>query len=115
MPLKFLPAELRRQHRAGATLDHAFFSEEIERQERPRANYFRLRDKYPGMSPEWWFDTQDVEVAEIDAPQQTGRAVLQKPVAIIPWRGSLAIVFPPAFYLGRWGSLRLARRQRLPI
>jgi len=56
---------LRRLHRMGGTLDHPFFLEEIERQERLRARYLRLRDRHPGMTPEWWFDTHGIDVSDM--------------------------------------------------
>lgn len=56
---------LRRLHRIAGTLDHPFFLEEVGRQKRRLAKYQRLRDKYPQMSPEWWFGTHDVELSEM--------------------------------------------------
>ncbi|NTJ35854.1 hypothetical protein G6K86_30020 [Agrobacterium rhizogenes] len=58
---------LRRLHRIAGTLDHPFFLEEVGRQERLRAKYLHLCDKYPGMSPEWWFDTHGIELSEMPA------------------------------------------------
>ena len=49
----------------GGTLDHPFFDEEVERQKRLRANYLRLRDRHSDKSPEWWFDTHGIDVAEM--------------------------------------------------
>ncbi|TWB07928.1 tRNA synthetase class II (A) [Rhizobium sp. ERR 1071] len=56
---------LRRIHVIGGTLDHPYFEQEVERQERLRSRYRRLRDKHPDMSPEWWFDTHGIDVAEM--------------------------------------------------
>lgn len=56
---------LRRLHRMGGTLDHPFFIEEGERQDRLRARYLHLREKHPGMSPEWWFDTHGIELSDM--------------------------------------------------
>lgn len=56
---------LRRIHWMGGTLGHPFFAEEVARQQRLRAKYLRLRDKHPGMSPEWWFDTHGIDLAEM--------------------------------------------------
>ena len=57
---------LRRLYRRGGTLDHRFFREEVARQERLRARYLRLRDRHPGMSPEWWFDTHGIDISDIE-------------------------------------------------
>lgn len=56
---------LRRIHRMGETLDHPYFVQEVERQERLRSKYLRLRDKYPDMSAEWWFDTHGIDLFEM--------------------------------------------------
>jgi len=56
---------LRRIYVMGGTLDHSFFDEEVERQKRLRVNYLRLRHRHSDKSPEWWFETHGVDVAEI--------------------------------------------------
>lgn len=56
---------LRRIYVMGSTLDHPFFEEEIERQKRLRTKYLRLRDRYCDKSPEWWFDTHGIDVADM--------------------------------------------------
>ncbi|MBB5666086.1 alanyl-tRNA synthetase [Rhizobium leguminosarum] len=56
---------LRRIHKMGGTLDHPFFTEEVERQKRLRAKYLRLRDRHAEMSPDWWFDTHGIDLAEL--------------------------------------------------
>ena len=56
---------LRRIHVIGGTLDHPYFEQEVERQQRLRSRYRRLRVKHSGMSPEWWFDTHGIDVAEM--------------------------------------------------
>ena len=56
---------LRRIHKMGGTLDHPFFAEEVERQQRLRAKYLRLRDRHPGMSADWWFDTHGIDLSDI--------------------------------------------------
>jgi alanyl-tRNA synthetase len=58
---------LRRIHVMGGTLDHPYFDQEVERQERLRSKYLRLRSKYPRMSPQWWFDTHGIDVADMQA------------------------------------------------
>ncbi|MBB4240424.1 alanyl-tRNA synthetase [Rhizobium tropici] len=56
---------LRRIHVMGGTLDHPYFEQEVGRQQRLRSRYRRLREKHPDMSPEWWFDTHGIDVAEM--------------------------------------------------
>ncbi|NTF49075.1 alanine--tRNA ligase-related protein [Rhizobium rhizogenes] len=56
---------LRRIHILGGTLDHPYFEQEVERQQRLRSKYLRLRDKHPDMSPEWWFDTHGIDVSDM--------------------------------------------------
>ncbi|NYT34978.1 alanine--tRNA ligase-related protein [Rhizobium sp. WYCCWR 11128] len=56
---------LRRIHKMGGTLDHPFFTEEVERQKRLRAKYLRLRDRHSEMSPDWWFDTHGIDLSDI--------------------------------------------------
>ncbi|TCR71463.1 tRNA synthetase class II (A) [Rhizobium sp. BK376] len=58
---------LRRIHVMGGTLDHPYFDQEVERQERLRSKYLRLRSKYLRMSPQWWFDTHGIDVADMQA------------------------------------------------
>lgn len=56
---------LRRIHMMGGTLDHPYFEQEVERQQRLRSKYLRLRNKHPAMSPEWWFDTHGIDVSDM--------------------------------------------------
>ena len=56
---------LRRIYVLGGALDHPFFDEEVARQKRLRAKYLLLRDRHPDKSPEWWFDTHGIDVAEM--------------------------------------------------
>jgi len=36
-----------------------------------RARYLRLRERHPGMSTEWWFDTHGIEFSDIqDMPNE---------------------------------------------
>jgi hypothetical protein len=57
---------LRLIHRMGGRLDHPFFEAEIGRQALLRANYLRLRGRYAGMSPRWWFETHGIELADME-------------------------------------------------
>jgi|APThiThiocy_cv2_1041547.scaffolds.fasta_scaffold00086_78 alanyl-tRNA synthetase len=56
---------LRRIHVMGGTLDHPYFEQEVERQERLRSKYLRLREKYPDMTAQWWFDTHGIDVTDM--------------------------------------------------
>jgi hypothetical protein len=47
-------------------LDHRYFHDEVERQKRLRKRYNRLKRQYPDKSPEWWFDTHGIDVAEME-------------------------------------------------
>ena len=49
----------------GGTLDHPYFEQEVERQERLRSKYLRLREKYPDMTAQWWFDTHGIDVTDM--------------------------------------------------
>lgn len=60
---------LRRIHSVGGTLDHPFFQQEVERQDRLLQKYERLRHKYPDKSVEWWFDTHGIDPETISSDQ----------------------------------------------
>ncbi len=62
---------LRRIHVMGGALDHPYFEQEVVRQERLRSKYLRLREKYPDMPPEWWFDTHGIDVADLQVMNGT--------------------------------------------
>lgn len=62
---------LRRIHVLGGTLDHPYFEQEAERQERLRSKYLHLHDKYPEMSPEWWFDTHGIDLSDMQASRSS--------------------------------------------
>jgi len=48
---------LREIYKLGGNLEHHFFIEEIERQEKIIAKYNKIKNKYQNKSKEWWFDT----------------------------------------------------------
>lgn len=56
---------LRRIAVMGGALDHPFFEREVERQNGLRARYWQLRERHPDKSPQWWFDTHGIDVAEM--------------------------------------------------
>ncbi len=51
---------------SGGSLDHRSFHDEVERQKRLRERYKRLKPQYPDKPPEWWFDTHDIEIADME-------------------------------------------------
>ena len=58
---------LRRVHSLGGTLDHSFFQEEVERQNRLVRKYERLRHRHLDKSLEWWFDTHGIDPETISS------------------------------------------------
>jgi alanyl-tRNA synthetase len=54
---------LRAVYNMGDTIDHPFFQQEIERQDRIRIRYERIKDKYTDKSKEWWFDTHGIDLS----------------------------------------------------
>jgi alanyl-tRNA synthetase len=44
----------------GGSINHPFFQDEIQRQERLKTLYERLKPKNMDKSPEWWFDTHGI-------------------------------------------------------
>lgn len=57
---------LRTLWRQGGVLDHPVFEAERQRQEQLRSLYRRLAPRHPGMTPDWWFDTHGIVVADFD-------------------------------------------------
>jgi alanyl-tRNA synthetase len=56
---------LRRLVREGISLDHPVFRREVERQQRLRERYLRLRPHHPDASPQWWWETHGIDVNEV--------------------------------------------------
>lgn len=56
---------LRQLYLEGGSIEHEFFQREVERQEKAKARYERLKDKHQGKSKEWWFDTHGIDLDEI--------------------------------------------------
>lgn len=46
----------------GGTIDHDYFVKEIDRQERNKSRYLKLREKYSDKPSEWWWDTQGIDI-----------------------------------------------------
>lgn len=57
---------LRRLVLMGGMMDHPFFDEETQRQERLRLLYERLRKRHGHRSREWWFDTHGIELSDFE-------------------------------------------------
>ena len=49
----------------GGSIEHPFFTKEIERQEKAKDRYERLKDKHSDKSKEWWFDTHGIDLDEM--------------------------------------------------
>jgi alanyl-tRNA synthetase len=49
----------------GGKLDHLFFEQEVERQQRLRLLYDRLKPKHSDRPPEWWFDTHGIVLSDM--------------------------------------------------
>jgi hypothetical protein len=47
-------------------IEHPFFTSEIERQEKAKVRYDRLKDKHQDKPKEWWFDTHGIDLDEME-------------------------------------------------
>ena len=56
---------LRLLWKRGGSMDHLVFHTEVERQERLKKTFERLRMKNLDKSAEWWFDTHGIDVSEM--------------------------------------------------
>jgi alanyl-tRNA synthetase len=56
---------LRQLHKSGETIDHKFFTDEIERQSRIISRYLKIKDKHPDKTAEWWYDTHGIDLTLI--------------------------------------------------
>jgi alanyl-tRNA synthetase len=54
---------LRQVYRMGGIIDHPFFQQEKERQDKILIRYQKIKDKYPDKSAEWWFDTHGIDLS----------------------------------------------------
>jgi len=53
---------LRELYIRGGKMEHPYFTQEVERQNKAKTRYERLVNKHPDMSKEWWFDTHGVDL-----------------------------------------------------
>lgn len=56
---------LREIYKDGYSLEHDFFTQEIERQNKIIECYSRLKNKHFNKSKEWWFDTHGIKIDEL--------------------------------------------------
>lgn len=56
---------LRQLYLGDGNIKHPFFTKEIERQEKTKARYERLKDKHSDKPKEWWFDTHGIDLDEM--------------------------------------------------
>jgi alanyl-tRNA synthetase len=56
---------LRQLYVEGGSIDHSFFKKEIERQQKAKSRYDRLKEKHSNKSKEWWFDTHGIDLDEM--------------------------------------------------
>jgi len=56
---------LRTLYNMGGTMDHPFFDYEIERQEKTKTRYLRLKDKHTDKDDAWWFDTHGIDINQM--------------------------------------------------
>ena len=56
---------LREIYKCGGILDHEFFVQEIERQEKILERYNRLKNKHFNMSKQWWYETHGIDIDEL--------------------------------------------------
>ena len=47
-------------------MDHEFFRKEVERQEKTKLRYLRLKEKHHDKDKEWWFDTHGIDIDEMN-------------------------------------------------
>ena len=57
---------LRMLWKEGGTLNHKFFQQEVDRQEKMKARYEKLLPKNADKPAEWWFDTHGIDLNDIE-------------------------------------------------
>jgi alanyl-tRNA synthetase len=56
---------LREIYKCGEVLEHEFFNNEIERQNKILERYNRLKNKHSNKSKEWWYETHGINLDEV--------------------------------------------------
>ena len=57
---------LRQLYKGGGSIEHPFFTKEVERQEKSKVRYERLKIKHRDKPKEWWFDTHGIDLDEME-------------------------------------------------
>ena len=57
---------LRQLYKGGGSIEHPFFTKEVERQEKAKVRYERLKIKHRDKPKEWWFDTHGIDLDEME-------------------------------------------------
>lgn len=57
---------LRQLYVGGGSVDHPFFEKEIQRQEKAKLRYERLKERHSDKPKEWWFDTHGIDLDEMN-------------------------------------------------
>jgi alanyl-tRNA synthetase len=56
---------LREIYKCREVLEHEFFNNEIERQNKILERYNKLKDKHSNKSKEWWYETHGINLDEV--------------------------------------------------
>jgi len=57
---------LREIYKCGSSLEHDFFTQEIERQSKIVERYNKLKNKHLNMSKQWWYETHGIDLDVVD-------------------------------------------------
>ena len=57
---------LRGLYNLGGSMDHPFFINEVERQEKAKTRYIRLKDKNQEKDKDWWFETHGIDIDQMN-------------------------------------------------
>ncbi len=57
---------LREIYKCGSSLEHDFFTQEIERQSKIVERYNKLKNKHLNMSKQWWYETHGIDLDVIN-------------------------------------------------
>ena len=57
---------LRQLYKGGGSIEHPFFTKEVERQEKAKVRYERLKIKHRDKPKEWWFDTHGIDLDDME-------------------------------------------------
>ena len=57
---------LREIYKCGSSLEHDFFTQEVERQSKIVERYNKLKNKHLNMSKQWWYETHGIDLDVVD-------------------------------------------------